>query len=466
MPRIEQHEIGNKVTRRIFFVSFVTAFLGYIYDLYAFWSNSSLVILIDVLSIGVFFICLIYYFARRKNFDLLYTIGGYVIVFSIYMRYFIENWNNDVFSAFLLRDTLYICLVLTMLSIAVGRIHSIIVGIIAEVATISFSLYKGTQFMQENVITYCIAIGGFVILVYYFMWFLEALLNDLKEKGRLIQEQNTELSEINASLIASQHRLQDQSQQLTNKNTLLEEHNRQKDIFLSIVAHDLRNPVSAIYGLSNVLVSKYQNHTDERRILLLQNVAQISHQTGNLLDNLLEWGKNQSNSIRVIPKELRVMEHISSVVSLIELPAKQKDILLSIHVDDEARFYADKQMFETIVRNILSNAIKFSHQGGEIRIEYHKQSDTALLTINDEGVGMDQQLIDSVLAESKSNLKTSIGTNGEKGTGLGLIICREFIRKNNGTFRIESEIGRGTCFYIELPRNNTFAFSLHENAVG
>jgi signal transduction histidine kinase len=169
----------------------------------------------------------------------------------------------------------------------------------------------------------------------------------------------------------------------------------------------------------------------------------------NLLDNLLQWSKLQSGRIDFIPGCFSVNEIIEQAVSIFQPNAIRKKITLVSQIDSQLYAYADKNMIDTVIRNLLSNAIKFTHTGGRVKITAHPLDKSIIVAVTDSGIGLDSEQINNLFNLTGQNITT--GTDKEKGTGLGLILCKEFIEKNNGTISVESEPGEGSKFTFAIP---------------
>jgi len=229
----------------------------------------------------------------------------------------------------------------------------------------------------------------------------------------------------------------------------LKQLNMTKDKFFSIIAHDLRNPFITILGFSELLLSDFQELTEEEKIYYIeemQNSANLSH---NLLQNLLQWSRSQTGRIDFSPRVISVHDMVKQNFELLKQTAAKKGISLVNKVDVVINIEADEDMSDTIFRNLITNAIKFTSDGGSISIDAEIKDDTVVIKVKDTGIGMDE--------ETKSKLfrldvnHSSLGTSQEKGTGLGLILCKEFVEKHKGKIWVESSIGKGTTFSFTLP---------------
>lgn len=241
-------------------------------------------------------------------------------------------------------------------------------------------------------------------------------------------------------------------QQLRESEERLKELNAAKDKFFNIIAHDLRAPISGLISMTKTLIENSDILTPEETKELLTELLDYANQSFNLLENLLQWSRSQTGTIPFKPEDTDLYEIALSSVVINEPNAKQKGISISNLVPEGSISFVDRNMITTVVRNLISNAIKFTNPGGEIQISLKDNPDDYELIVADNGVGMDSEKL-SKLFKIGENISTP-GTAHEKGSGLGLILVKEFVEKNGGSIRVESEVGKGTRFFIKLPKRN------------
>ena len=244
---------------------------------------------------------------------------------------------------------------------------------------------------------------------------------------------------------------------LIKNNEELKEANATKDRFISILGHDLRGPFRSVLGFSELLmknINKYDKD-DIREFAGLINSS--SKQTYNLLNNLLEWSRSQQNRIAFNPQINNVLSIIKETYLLVNNSAEAKNITVELDIPEQINIEADTEMIKTVIRNILNNAIKFTENKGNIIISALKEACKVEIQISDTGTGMSETTKNSLFKIGK--ISSISGTAGERGTGFGLLLCKEFIDKHNGTIEVESEIGKGSKFIITLPINTNFAMN-------
>ncbi|MDI3526298.1 MAG: two-component system, sensor histidine kinase and response regulator [Tenuifilum sp.] len=241
-----------------------------------------------------------------------------------------------------------------------------------------------------------------------------------------------------------------QKEELEIQRKELEQLNHMKDRFFAIIAHDLRNPFSTVLSLSELLAKEFSNIEPENLKLFIEQLYRYSNKTFNLLENLLQWSMLQTGRLTPKPQQANLSDIISDTIDLLSGNASKKLIRLNWVDDNDYIGYFDVNMITTVIRNLISNAIKFTPQNGEITVSVKSEFDKYRVFVKDNGVGMSKEIVDK-LFRIDTNPSTP-GTNDESGTGLGLILCKDFVEKNNGSIGVESEVNKGSTFYFTIPR--------------
>ena len=232
---------------------------------------------------------------------------------------------------------------------------------------------------------------------------------------------------------------------------LIESNNTKNKIF-NIIAHDLRSPFNAILGFSNLLLENYTRYDEKEKKKYIKVVNNSANQAYNLLDNLLNWARTQIGKLVFNPKNQSLDKIFKEVTKLNKNNAKIKNIKLSYSLSEDINIYADYDMMEIILRNLISNAIKFTHKNGEVTINTEQDKHNVIISVSDTGVGIDQEKLQKIFNISEKT--STAGTENEKGTGLGLILCKEFVEKHGGKIWVESEIEKGSKFIFSIPNNH------------
>ncbi len=235
-------------------------------------------------------------------------------------------------------------------------------------------------------------------------------------------------------------------------NQQLKELNATKDKFFSIIAHDLKNPFNQILGFSDLL----QGSAKDKDTATVEYYAGIihssAHHTHELLENLLEWANSQRGKMPFNPKPFLLNHLVAEEIEVIRIQTTKKNIVLTNRVRDEMVITADENMIGTCIRNLLTNAIKFTPKNGKVQIDAKVLDSAIEISVKDNGIGMKRESVENLFKIETSF--TTQGTDNEKGTGLGLILCREFVEKHDGQIRVRSELGKGSEFIISLKKHS------------
>ncbi len=381
------------------------------------------------------FLIAFFAFKYRRNLNYLLIILGYTVI-TLLLAFSILIWHifpvcfdpQDGLTTFKITSEYIISAILfvNIILLAVNRrwfstvvfrylLLSLITTIAAEICFTGYS----TNFDNMNLL------GHFFKLISFFLIYKAIVETGLRQPFKLLfkelKESETRLSELNAT----------------------------KDKFFSIIAHDLRNPFSALNGLSDVLLKNYDSYDREfiRKMIMEINVA--GKRGYSLLENLLEWSRSQSGRMEWQPETLDLKTLCDEVIELMTSKANLKNIKLTLTVSPDIEVIADGNMVKTIIRNLLSNAIKFSEFGKSINIKVNINGEFAQIAVEDHGIGIPKDKINSLFRIDEYYTRT--GTNHEQGTGLGLVLSYEFAIKNGGNLWVDSEPGKGSTFFFTLP---------------
>ncbi|HPN37059.1 MAG TPA: ATP-binding protein [Melioribacteraceae bacterium] len=273
-----------------------------------------------------------------------------------------------------------------------------------------------------------------------------------KELEESLRQSYKQINEKNKILEIQKHELLQAKYELEKSEKQLIEANLNKDKFFSIIAHDLKNPFNSLFGSASFLAQNFEICDKKDVKTLTDNIYNSAKVIYGLLENLLSWARLQTNRLILNAEKINISEVVKNSISLYEETLKTKNIELEIEEDKEIYCYSDKYSLETVIRNLLSNAIKFSFKDGKIVLGFYSNPPNTILYIKDFGVGMSKEKLENVF--SLANNTSTNGTMHETGTGLGLLICKEFIEKNKGKIWVESEVNKGTTFFISLPIAN------------
>lgn len=244
-------------------------------------------------------------------------------------------------------------------------------------------------------------------------------------------------------------KVQARTQELEKYAAELKELNATKDKFFGIIAHDLKNPLSSLIGASELLIN-YVNQLDKDNILNISMLLHGSAQQGYaLLENLLEWSMTQTGKLEFYAQRMIINEVIKDTISIFKTQATNKNVDLQCKINGILEAEFDKNLISSVLRNLLSNAIKFTPKNGKVFIHAHKVQDNIEISVKDTGIGIPEDIGNSIF---RIDVKyTREGTEQEKGTGLGLLLCREFVERHGGKIWVESKLGEGSEFKFTIP---------------
>ena len=229
----------------------------------------------------------------------------------------------------------------------------------------------------------------------------------------------------------------------------LEELNATKDKLFSIIGHDMRGPIGGFKQLIDLTISDCDLSDTQSVSEILEVIQQSANTIYELLENLLDWAKSQRDAVMFMPSNLNLHQVIHACISLLSDMASKKDICIHNQTSSKQLVFADQNMLMTILRNLLTNAIKFTHPGNNIYVSVEDTGKAIFIRVKDEGVGMNAENLGNLFKATAGAPR--FGTAGEKGTGLGLLLCKEFIEKHGGRIEAESEVGKGSTFCFSLP---------------
>jgi signal transduction histidine kinase len=381
-----------------------------------------------------------------------------LVVVVIFIRIFIGNKTKLIFHLYniilaLIPITLYAKI---LFHTDIGRLFSNVIGAIVAILVVSLDLK--VKFKYSIII---IIIPYIIFLHFVFNYFddfdnihlvfinispiiiLGFISNYLQNNLRF------KLFKTNFLLKDERDKVNDLNEEISNNNEELHKLDATKNKFFSIIAHDLRAPFNVIIGYSNLLSEDYYDFNDEKRIKYIKEIEDSANNTFELLDNLLTWSRSQQGIIEIKKENISLYIFVSKIIENNYATAKLKEITITNNIPVEVSIEIDKYTFKIILINILNNASKFTNIGGRIEISSEILDKEIEIYIRDTGVGMAQKVVDNLFSIEKN--KSTNGTNNEKGTGLGLILCKEFTQKNNGSIRVESELNKGTTFILKFP---------------
>lgn len=275
----------------------------------------------------------------------------------------------------------------------------------------------------------------FMVVIVALAIIIAVNLRSKKRTNQMLAERNLQISNAIQKLSESENELQ--------------KLNKSKDRIFSVVAHDLRNPVAAVTGFSELLYDNFEEFPVETQKEYLLQILHGTQRIQNLLENLLIWARSQMKAVKYEPESIRVKGLLTDCVREMKANLDQKKVDCLLKIGPTCVVFADKAMMYTVFRNLIINAIKFSFPGGKIRITSEISENLCHIRVSDDGIGIQPEIQEKLF--SANEVISTPGTTGESGSGLGLLICKEFLERNQGRIEIESEPGNGSTFVVSIP---------------
>ncbi len=266
-----------------------------------------------------------------------------------------------------------------------------------------------------------------------------------------IQYDITQRKLLEQELIQRADELETLNERLQQSESELTVLNANKDKFFSIISHDLKSPFHSLMGFSEILSGDLNSFSREEIQDFGKHIHTTTQQLFNLLDNLLQWSRLQTGKLEYRPTRIELFPIVSNTIALLQGNALRKQIQLNCDFDSTLTAYADGTMVQLILQNLVSNSIKFTPFEGKIHIFAELQDDFVELSVGDSGVGIDKETLPKLFKIEEPC--STVGTNNETGTGLGLVLCKELVEKNGGTIGVDSEPNKGSRFWFTLPRS-------------
>lgn len=287
--------------------------------------------------------------------------------------------------------------------------------------------------------------------------FLLVLFNILKRRKKIEQDLNIrfeQLNILNENLMEEIRMRKEAEKKLIEYTEELKNINAAKDRFYSVISHDLKNPFQGLLSYADLLYEEFDSLPDDTKKEIVKGIRNQSKNIYELLLNLLEWTKLQSNKIKIEPIKINLRNKVDEILNLHDANAVRKNIKLKNEIDPNAVVYLDDYILSSVLNNLISNAIKFTKEGGVVTINSLFSSDGVEIIVQDTGVGISSEDIQK-LFKPDTHFSTK-GTNSETGTGMGLLLCKEMVEKHGGSISVESKLNEGSIFKVFFPIKNYF----------
>lgn len=388
---------------------------------------SHYVYIINGIYIGLSCLWIILYLFKLISLYNTGILAIYSLLINILLSLAISSQEPD-YEIYYMREMMILGILLIPTGFILHKKHVLVFGGSIFILYTGISFFTESPFLHDNYFILLTALFGYTFWVYFILLTLENWA--LKQEG-LVQS------------------LEKKNQAFDNKQKELETINRTKDRIFSVIAHDLKNPLNSIIGFSDLLIAKRKNIDDEKVDRYLKIINHSANESEALLDNIFNWATSQTNDISFKPVKVDTQKLVEEFFRYFKPNCDTKDIVLKSNIISPQYVYADLNMLNTILRNLIHNAIKFTARKGEILVSIEKRKNETLFTVTDNGIGMEKDFIKS-LFDQKIHVRNQ-GTEKEQGTGLGLIICKEFIEHHGGKIWLDSVLNKGTSFYFSIP---------------
>lgn len=419
----EDYQERLRKGKTLAFVTFVLmAFVATVFDFIQMKSSGEKIArYLNLPSIAFYFIVILLFFSKKIKVERAFLLVSFgILVNSLISQIF--NESPDVFPLLVLREALFIGLLIPVVAFMGNKLITYcMTGIYC--GTITFlSFYYYNAYLLRNL--------PLIVGILFFYSFLVSFLTD--RLGKVLEE-----------ISLSRRKIKDQMEEIQKLNTT-------KDKLFSLIAHDIRGPLGDMMGSSELLSDEYEDLSDEERRRFAQMNYHSSVSLYTLIENLLNWSRLQFQNKKVEVKLLSCSTEIKRTIESFASELEHKEISINFQVPPGgSSLRIDAEMATVVLRNLVSNAIKFTPKGGDVNICVRKDSENILVEIADTGIGIPEEMMEILFDVTEK--KRRKGTGGEEGSGLGLMLCREFIEKSGGKIWAKSELNVGTSIFFSLP---------------
>jgi signal transduction histidine kinase len=309
------------------------------------------------------------------------------------------------------------------------------------------------ELMIKRIRIISIGLTAIIVLLVAVFIVLVIFLKQRRDHEKLLELHNQEIVKQRNSIEEQNRKLIDANEKLEKSEQELMRIVRTKDKLFSIIAHDLRNPFTALTGLTEVMHENADTIKATEMTLYISKINEASHKLLRLIENLLEWARSQTGSLKPIRTNLILKSLADDVMKIYLTQAETKGITLKNEIADNTSVFTDHEILAIIIRNLISNGIKYTQKGGDVSITAYQEQDKTVLKVIDTGIGMSPEVLEMLFKIEQTF--TTQGTGNEMGSGLGLVICKEFVEILGGTIAVESIVGKGTSFCVTLPASES-----------
>ena len=393
--------------------------VGYLLDLLFVEFTASIEVL-HVACAAISFCTLIYFLITKNHNWRLLQILTLILFINLMLLPFLAL-SLDNFLLLFFRNTLFFWATMAVLALLFGTNYLLISALLFTIQFVLVTSLTEHSFLQDSFITITIVFSIYVLIIYAFITQIESFLTRQEKVKNELKEQSNLLSRSNST----------------------------KGKLLSIIGHDLRSPLMSLTSLAVLLKDEAENTQNEDLIDYTGLLSTTVDQTSFLVNNLLEWSRTQENNINLTVRPIRIEPFLLSLRDLVEFKLNTKNIAFKIGPLAAPELYADQNALQTVLRNLVTNAIKFTNPGGEITVSSHSDELGSYVSIKDNGIGMDKETLRTL--QDSSSYESKKGTAEERGTGIGFNLCIELMHLHEGYIKIESKLKKGTHITLFFP---------------
>jgi len=435
-------KIFNPLTNRLLVYLFCGIFVvGYIFDI-AFIKLPFLIDVIDIINIIVISLTLILFYFEILPIKEAIRLQILGLMANMILSHFINPIDEPNFSETLLRNAMILGMLLPVYGLYCGKRNIIQIALVYVFLYTSSLIRTHNQFLIDNTPMLTLAALVYYLGIYY-------IFDSFEKMNKKQLELHDNLQQQKETLIAKNESLEKQKEQISKQAGELKQLVDTRDKFFSIISHDLKNPFNIVLGYSELFALEINNFSKDDVQKFAKMINDSSQQIYSLLENLLEWSLIQTGKIAPKIENIDPVKYINEIIDICKPQAASKQIEIVLQLRNYETILADEEMLKTVLRNLVTNAIKYSNRQGTITIDVSLSDNELIFSVIDTGIGISEENL-SHLFKPESKFSKH-GTANEHGTGLGLALCREFIELNGGKIWAESELGKGSAFSFTLP---------------
>jgi signal transduction histidine kinase len=416
----------SEFKRILLFIGVFGAVAGNLSDI-AFNAEHLSLVIINSISAAIALAVLAVFLMNMIDSDIGNAVIVYVNLVNVFYNLLLFRDLPEI-DLLVFRSSMLLGLLIMYGGFALNRYHSIVIGIIVFIVVSFITYYTGSPFLEKSLLLLTVILICFVLGINYILKMLD---NYHLNQTRLIDDLNIRNGEL-----------------VLQKNELHKLNHTKNKIF-SVMAHDLRTPLNSIQGFSYLLIEGGSSISEKDSKTYIRQINDSTKKINALLEDILAWGRLQSGQINFNPKKQKISTLIQEVVDLLSGNAALKSIAVNVSIDDSLELMMDKNMILTVVRNLVSNAIKFTNKNGNIFIKTTVQQSKLYVAIMDTGIGMNESRLENLFASQFMESKN--GTMNESGSGLGLVVCQEYVNLHKGKIWAKSKLGEGSVFTFTIP---------------